>query len=334
LTSSGTDFGPLGAFLLIHFSECSEIVPKVKFPLNDPEFVALLEYSARLGRDPLMVQGSTGNTSTKTGDTLWIKASGRWLANAEDEPMFVPVDLSAARYATGHNTDPSLTANTRLRASVETAMHCVIPWRVVIHVHAVNSIAWAVRRDAEEQLEGLLRGVPWKWIPYVASGLALAKRIERAVFAEPGTQAFILGNHGIVVAGPDCVSAYAMLMEIERRIALPSRPGVGILRDSSLPAVVRWLAEDPISRRILSGGYLFPCHALFLRNVDPCNVGSSLCDLAPEEMAALQGLAEVVSRIPPAAAIRYLTQTEVAELLATDVYHSGQRQTADSVTVA
>jgi ribulose-5-phosphate 4-epimerase/fuculose-1-phosphate aldolase len=319
----------LDVFLLIRFAECSQIVPTVKFPLKDPEFVALLECSARLGSDPLMVQGSTGNTSIKTGDTLWIKASGHWLANAAEEPMFVPVDLSAARYSMGHNTDPSLTANTRLRASVETAMHCVIPWRVVIHVHSVNSIAWAVRRDAEEQLDGLLQGLPWKWIPYVASGLALARGIEQAVFAEPAAQAFILGNHGIVVAGPDCASAYAMLMKIEQRVALPSRPGRGVSRDSA-----GWLAEDPVSRRILSGGYLYPCHALFLGDVDPCDRGASLCDLPPERAAALNGLAEVISRIPAAAPVRYLTEAEVAELLAADVYHSGQLQPANSVTAA
>jgi ribulose-5-phosphate 4-epimerase/fuculose-1-phosphate aldolase len=307
----------------------------VKFSLNDPEFLALLEYSARLGRDPLMVQGSTGNTSIKSGDTLWIKASGRWLANAADEPMFVPVDLSAARYSMGHNTDPSLTANTRLRASVETAMHCVIPWRVVIHVHSVNSIAWAVRRDAEEQLDRLLEGLRWKWVPYVASGLALARGIEQAVFADAGAQAFILGNHGIVVAGPDCASAYAMLIEVEKRVALPSRLRRGVSRDAARPAAARWLAEDSISRRILSGGCLYPCQALFLGNMDLCDTrGADLCELPPDGSAALNGLAEVISRIPAAAPVRYLTAAELTELRAADVYHSEQLRAADSMRVA
>ena len=32
-------------------------------------------------------------------------------------------------------------------------MHAVLPHRVVLHVHCVNTIAWAVRQDAPAQLE-------------------------------------------------------------------------------------------------------------------------------------------------------------------------------------
>ncbi|MYA89823.1 MAG: class II aldolase, partial [Boseongicola sp. SB0662_bin_57] len=37
----------------------------------DSDFRAL---SARLGKDPLQVQGPGGNTSVKDGDVMWIKA--------------------------------------------------------------------------------------------------------------------------------------------------------------------------------------------------------------------------------------------------------------------
>ena len=36
----------------------------------------LVRLSARLGRDPLLVQASSGNTSIKLDGVLWIKASG------------------------------------------------------------------------------------------------------------------------------------------------------------------------------------------------------------------------------------------------------------------
>lgn len=306
-------------------------MPRVKFPLEDPESVALVECSARLGRDPLLVQGSTGNTSIKAGDTLWIKASGRWLARAGQEHMFVPVDLAAARYSISHHIDPSITASGPFRASVETAMHCVIPWRVVMHVHSVNSIAWAVRRDAEERLTELLRGLPWKWIPYVASGLALAREIEQAVFASPGTRAFILGNHGIVTAGTDCSSACDVLLEIEKRVALPSRLSSGCGCDSNSPGLANWLSEDALARHILSGGYLYPCHALFLRRFGPA---AQPCarpeDFTPEAAAALKGLAEVIARIPGSAPVRYLTSSEIDELLAANLYQAGQVENTSS----
>ena len=311
-------------------------MPTVNFPLEDPEFLALVECSARLGGNPLLVQGSTGNTSIKAGDTIWIKASGHWLAKAGQEPMFVPVDLSAARYSISHHIDPSLTTTGPLRASVETAMHCVIPWRVVMHVHSVNSIAWAVRRDAEEQLGKLLRGLPWKWIPYVASGLALAREIENAVFADAGTRAFILGNHGIVTAGTDCSAAQDLLVEVEKRVGAPSRLCSGSGCNSNIVMLARWLAEDPVSRRILSGGYLYPCHALFLPGFGPAfRPADSTPEFTAEAAAAVKGLAEVVSRIPGSAPVRYLTSPEVDELLAANVYHAEPGQaTNPSATLA
>ncbi|MEO0633779.1 MAG: class II aldolase, partial [Pseudomonadota bacterium] len=57
------------------------------------EFRAL---SARLGSDPLQVQGAGGNTSIKDGAVMWIKASGTQLAQANTEEIFVAVDRRAA----------------------------------------------------------------------------------------------------------------------------------------------------------------------------------------------------------------------------------------------
>ena len=55
------------------------------------EFEALRQLSARIGADPLLVQGAGGNTSVKEGGVLWIKASGKWLSGAARGHMFVPV---------------------------------------------------------------------------------------------------------------------------------------------------------------------------------------------------------------------------------------------------
>jgi len=41
----------------------------------------------------------------------------------------------------------------------------VLPHAVVIHVHSVNTIAWAIREDAPARLEELLHGMQWQWIP-------------------------------------------------------------------------------------------------------------------------------------------------------------------------
>src|SRR2546430_14139818 len=58
------------------------------------ELTQLKDLSARIGGDPLLTQASTGNTSIKLDDVLWIKASGRWLADAKHEDILVPLDYA------------------------------------------------------------------------------------------------------------------------------------------------------------------------------------------------------------------------------------------------
>src|SRR5258708_35252890 len=191
------------------------------------EISALLELSARIGADPMLTQASTGNTSIKLDGVLWIKASGKWLAHAKHDEILIPINLAEARAWLRQNADPAEryrgTAGER-RASVETAMHAVLPHRVVIHVHSANTIAWAVREDAPDQLKYRLDGVRWQWIPYVASGLPLALEIQKALSRSSGSDVLVLGNHGLVIGAEDCRAADGLLHEVERRLATPPRP--------------------------------------------------------------------------------------------------------------
>src|SRR6478672_1591287 len=220
---------------------------------------SLLDLSVRIGRNPLLVQASSGNTSLKLDGTLWIKASGKWLAYADREEILVPVDLSECLECL--RSSRSLPARTNLRPSIETFMHAILPQRVVVHVHSVNTIAWAVRSDATSQLSERLNGLRWQWIPYTLSGMPLAREIQSASSNQPGTDIFILGNHGLVVCGEDCDSAESLLFEVERRLAIRPRaaadakPGVleQVARQSHwrLPNadVLHTLGADVISRR-------------------------------------------------------------------------------------
>jgi len=72
--------------------------------MNDLE--ALARVSAKLGSNRLLVQAAGGNTSVKADGVLWVKASGRWLAKALDEPVFVAVDMPRLMRALAAN-DPA-----------------------------------------------------------------------------------------------------------------------------------------------------------------------------------------------------------------------------------
>ena len=255
------------------------------------ELCDLAVLSARIGRNPLLTQASSGNTSMKIGGTLWIKASGKWLASAlEDEATFVAVPLDSAfdRIA---------------GSSVETATHAVLPQKVVIHVHSVNAISWAVRSDGYERLVERLAGIAWQWIPYVASGMPLARYVEGAVAARPELRVFVLANHGLFVSGDDCADAEARLEEVERRLAAAAR--------------VCGRCDDPVSRRILEGGILYPCQAMFL---GAGTAPFSDPGLTVAQRAVLEGLAEVVRRIDEFAPLRYLSGEEVDALVGEDIH--------------
>src|SRR5256714_13074552 len=187
------------------------------------ELVQLKDLSARIGGDPLLTQASTGNTSIKLDDVLWIKASGRWLADAKHEDILVPLDLREVKRHISQQVDP---AEVYAWASIETAMHAVLPHPVVLHVHSVNTIAWAVRHDATHQLTRKLDGLRWRWVPYVSSGLPLAQAIERVLSKSAEADVLVLGNHGLVIGGEDCAQVENLLSQVEGRFAgLPPPAG-------------------------------------------------------------------------------------------------------------
>jgi len=261
------------------------------------EIDRLLDLSARVGRDPLLVQAGTGNTSLKEKGVLWIKASGKWLSRAKLEQLLVPIDLREAQRCVERNQDIAAAYENHydgeLRPSIETAMHAVLPHRVVVHVHSVNAIAWAVRQDAPAQLATRLAGLDWQWIPFVASGVPLALEIQKRFSRQPQPAVFVLGNHGLVIGADCCGAAEELLLEVERRLALDPRPPQqsDCIPDSRIAAGADWrlpetaelhlLGSDRISRRVLSQGILYPCQAIFLGSGPPPTCRSGSLSYAP-----------------------------------------------------
>lgn len=197
------------------------------------EFAALKKLSARMGADPLLVQAAGGNTSLKQDGVMWIKASGTWLRDAAARDIFVPVNHEALLAALAKK-DPACEActdfvlvdlnSTGLRPSIETTVHALMPQRVVVHVHCVNTISWAICSDAEQQLAGKLKDFNWVFIPYARPGLPLANAI--AARLKPGIDVLILGNHGLVVAAESVAEAESLLDRVVKALTKPVRAAV------------------------------------------------------------------------------------------------------------
>jgi rhamnose utilization protein RhaD (predicted bifunctional aldolase and dehydrogenase) len=242
----------------------------------------LLELAARLGRDPLAIQGPGGNISLKRNGVMWVKASGTWMVEATERSILIPVDTAAVLdgLAAGDPACETCNAFVRrdlsespLRPSIETTLHAVMPQRVVVHVHCVETIATACLSDAAERLAAPLAGLNWIFVPYVRPGASLGRIMAEHLAA--GTNVVVLGKHGLVVAGDSVAEADRLRADVSRRLARTARVAPAADRelletaagDGYCVAVDdRWhaIATDPINLAAASCGSLYPDHVVFL----------------------------------------------------------------------
>lgn len=248
-----------------------------------PDFLkALADLSARLGAEIALVQAAGGNTSLKTADTVWIKASGTWLAEALTRPIFVPLDRQALAVAVNGppgDIDAGVERARRgeggLLPSIETSLHALMPHRVVVHVHGVNTLAHAMLRDGRERAAARLAGLPFTWVPYIRPGAPLTVLVREALARAPA-DILILENHGPVVGADTEAAAEQLMREVEARLALPPRPvptpdlaqlaGLAAACGLQLPrgAEAHAAALDPHALALATRGAFYPDHVVFL----------------------------------------------------------------------
>ena len=229
---------------------------------------ALRVFTARLlGGDARLVRHGGGNASLKAvasdrlGDeteVLYIKGSGCDMAGAE------PADLPAVRLVplrrllaleTLADTDLVETLRGNLldsRApdpSVEVLVHAFLPHAVIDHTHADAVLALTNQADGAEICAEVFEGRA-AVVPYVMSGLALAKRVHEAFEANPEVEGLILLRHGIVTFGDSAQQSYARMIDLvslaEARLA---RAGRKAFVPATLPGAIASVAEvAPILR--------------------------------------------------------------------------------------
>lgn len=318
---------------------------------DDADYRALLRYSAAIGADPALVQAAGGNVSRKQDGVLWVKASGTWLAHALQRDIMVPVDLPALlaavarRDAAGVEHAAAFVRRdldaTGLRPSIETTLHAMLPHPVVVHVHCVETMAWAARRDAAQAIAPLLDGLRWAFVPYVRPGAPLT--FAMLDLMPPDTDVLVLGNHGLVVGGGSTDAAAALVAEVARRLRRPARPtpppdtdalaraAAGTPYRPAEDLATHGTATDSQSFKVASVGSLYPDHVIFLgpgiaTSADSDRVmrvvpGAGVLlrqDATPGALALARCLADVTARLDPSEPIVPLTAEQDGELLGWD----------------
>jgi len=244
--------------------------------IKDP-MEQLVQLSRYYGNDPEFILAGGGNTSYKTEDRLFVKASGTTLAVIAAEG-FVEQDR-AKLFALVDTFDPAEAAEAReerfknavmaarvdpasaMRPSVECALHNVLPGRFVVHTHPtyVNMLTCCV--DSERLMRECF-GPEILWIPFITPGFTLSKALkdqlgehERRTGTAP--EAVIMGNHGLFLSADDPEDirriSNRLCAKIEERLGgLSAAPfgAIAMIAPETAAAAVRMIA--PALRGCLS----------------------------------------------------------------------------------
>ncbi|MGB4571361.1 MAG: class II aldolase/adducin family protein [Rectinemataceae bacterium] len=179
----------------------------------------LVALSRRYGSDPDWVLAGGGNTSFKTSDRLYVKASGFALATIGEDGFCAmdrgrldaiwrktyPDDRAAReKAALADLMDGRLPGETK-RPSVETLLHGFFPQAYVVHTHPALVNGLTCGRNGESAFQRLFsrEGI---WVPLVDPGYVLARTVRgifEAFVAEQGKipSFMFMQNHGLLVAG-------------------------------------------------------------------------------------------------------------------------------------
>jgi rhamnose utilization protein RhaD (predicted bifunctional aldolase and dehydrogenase) len=199
--------------------------------VEDTTRAAVQRYCASIARDRLLVQAAGGNISWKSGSTLWIKASGTWLADAETKDIFVPVDrqpLDAALARGDYAVSPRALEGNALRPSIETLLHALMPHSFVVHLHPVDAVAHLVRCNCEVELQAALGDAfAWELVDYHKPGADLARAVHAKLLEKPGVQVVFLKNHGVIVGAETLVEIDRLLKALNERLVIQPRPLYG-----------------------------------------------------------------------------------------------------------
>lgn len=254
---------------------------------DDPADRALAArvHTARLiGQDPDLVMHGGGNASVKVTrpdlygtprEVLHVKGSG-WDLDKVLAPGLPGVALEPLRKLRGLSalSDPELVNvlrcnlldSTSPTPSVETLLHAFLPHKYVDHTHATPFLVLGNLPDAEavcRQVFGDRLGI----VPFVMSGLALAKKAAEVYEADPSVEGLILLGHGHVAFGDTARESYERIVEQTNAAAAH----LGMTAPTSLG--VRVPAEDlsvlPVLRGVMAerrGGDDIAMPVMDLRN--------------------------------------------------------------------
>ncbi len=302
---------------------------------------SIIDQAIVLGSSTDLTQGAGGNLSCKLKNTLWIKASGTRLKDAEKNEIFIPLNLSRVRKAVIESEDlrscyEGSFQNSQLRPSIETSIHCLLPQDYVAHVHSVGAIATSVMENAQDLFFDTFPKVKKIFIPYCKPGIQLAKKISQNLnvnkLGSDENLLILLGNHGIIAAAKNAETTTRLILDFENNFITQNlTEQTNYNHDSEYVEFFPKSTLNSDEIEILLNGALTPDQVVFLgpepfvsegrlSNNSSALIredGSVWCkyDLGQDAKEIVSSFVKIAKLIPDSSKVRYLSYANISELL-------------------
>lgn len=178
---------------------------------------AINNYCEFLGNDPLLVQGAGGNISFKQDNFIYVKASGMWLADANEKNIFVKLDFSFLRQKLNNKEYgiPVFKDKNILKPSIETMFHAILPHKIVLHLHPIIPLLYLVKKKSKNLLAKQIKNkFEYTFIEYKKPGEDLAIAVSDHKYSKDVNSIIFLENHGIIIAAENLDEIHKSLLKI------------------------------------------------------------------------------------------------------------------------
>jgi rhamnose utilization protein RhaD (predicted bifunctional aldolase and dehydrogenase) len=284
--------------------------------MEQANLIKLRNHSVLVGSNPDLVQASGGNTSWKSGSTVFVKGSGKRLKDALSEDIFSIINfdsLTEDEIATCQ--DFSNLVSNSISPSIEANFHILIKNDFVTHLHSLGAISLSV---SDESVRSKVLDLDLSFIPYCRPGVDLAQAIRKT--SEYQENILVLQNHGVIFSDSSCLRIEKQLERFENSI----RDLFASLNE--IPQLPDWI-------EILISGVLTPDEAVFLgktpfvkseikgSNSIAINKSGDLLfpqNLTTDRIELAHFYVRVAKMISKKTLINYLPNSEVESLLAWD----------------
>jgi rhamnulose-1-phosphate aldolase/alcohol dehydrogenase len=201
----------------------------------DGDEVALLIYRSNLlGADIRLTNYGGGNTSCKnyaadplTGkevEVMWIKGSGGDLGSLRREDLsslYMEKLKELKNIYRGKEFEDDIVSLYRYCLfdpqsrvpSIDTALHALLPFRHIDHLHPDAAIAIAASKDGKDITRDLFEG-RIGWIDWQRPGFDLGVKLLEKLHENPGIRGIMLGSHGLFTWDDTSLDCYRNTLQV------------------------------------------------------------------------------------------------------------------------